>query len=257
MALGDSFTEGLMDDLGPDGRHRGWADLVAAELAARALADGAPGVEYANLAVRGRLIAEVVRDQVPQATAMGPDLVSMAVGINDALRRRFDLDAAATDLENGVRQLRGAGTDVLVFAFGDPSRRSRVMGAVRERIRAYNTAVAAISDHHGCYRVDYWDVAALDDDVYWDADRLHLSPRGHQLAALSALEALGLVDDGWRTPIPASPVPPVHRRLAAHGRWTTGHLLPWAYRRARGVSSGNGITPKYPDWVRVPAGPGA
>ena len=31
VALGDSFTEGL-DDLRPDGRHRGWADLVAADL---------------------------------------------------------------------------------------------------------------------------------------------------------------------------------------------------------------------------------
>jgi lysophospholipase L1-like esterase len=35
VALGDSFTEGL-DDPGPDGMYRGWADLVAARLAAEA-----------------------------------------------------------------------------------------------------------------------------------------------------------------------------------------------------------------------------
>jgi lysophospholipase L1-like esterase len=36
VALGDSFTEGL-DDLGPDGAYRGWADRLA-----EALAVGAP-----------------------------------------------------------------------------------------------------------------------------------------------------------------------------------------------------------------------
>ena len=34
VAVGDSFTEGL-DDRRPDGGYRGWADLVAAELATR------------------------------------------------------------------------------------------------------------------------------------------------------------------------------------------------------------------------------
>ncbi len=34
VAVGDSFTEG-MSDLLPDGSYRGWADLLAARLAAR------------------------------------------------------------------------------------------------------------------------------------------------------------------------------------------------------------------------------
>ena len=52
VALGDSFTEGLMDEMGPDGRHVGWADRVALSLADRAVADGADSFDYANLAVR-------------------------------------------------------------------------------------------------------------------------------------------------------------------------------------------------------------
>ena len=55
VALGDSFTEGLEDDLGPDGRHLGWADRVAA-----ALATHEGGLRYANLAVRGKVLDEVV-----------------------------------------------------------------------------------------------------------------------------------------------------------------------------------------------------
>ena len=49
VAVGDSFTEG-MNDITPDGRMRGWADLVAQRLAAQQ-----DDFRYANLAIRGRL----------------------------------------------------------------------------------------------------------------------------------------------------------------------------------------------------------
>ncbi|MDI1288581.1 MAG: SGNH/GDSL hydrolase family protein, partial [bacterium] len=161
-ALGDSFTEGLGDSERPDGRHRGWADLVATQLATRARADGDDGIEYANLAIRGRLTRQVIAEQVPAAVDLRPDLTSLAVGVNDTLRRRFDLNASATALESGVRRLRESGSDVLVFSFGDPGRRSTVMGSVRDRIRAYNSAVEAIADLYDCYLVRYWDVAVFD-----------------------------------------------------------------------------------------------
>lgn len=39
VAVGDSFTEGMSDRL-PDGSYRGWADLLAARMAARSPASG-------------------------------------------------------------------------------------------------------------------------------------------------------------------------------------------------------------------------
>jgi lysophospholipase L1-like esterase len=253
-ALGDSFTEGLMDETDQAGRHIGWADRVAVELAGRARDRGEDGISYANLAVRGRLVRQVVDQQVPAAVALGPDLASIAVGVNDTLRAHFDLNAVATALENGVRDLRRSGSDVLVFAFGDPSRRSLAMAPVRERIRAYNSAVEAIATHYGCYRVTFWEVAAYDDDGLWDADRLHLSPAGHRLAALTALEALGLGDASWRTPAVPGPRRPLHRKAGEHARWTTGHLAPWILRRLRGESSGDEVAPKHPAWVHLRGG---
>jgi lysophospholipase L1-like esterase len=250
VALGDSFTEGLMDEVGPDGRHRGWADRVADALAARSSAGSADGFEYANLAVRGRLVRQVIDEQVPAAIALGPDLASIAVGVNDTLRPRFDVDPLATALENGVRRLRGSGSDVLLFAFGDPARRSRAMAPVRERIRAYNSAVHAIAEHYDCYLVTFWEVAAYDDDRLWDEDRLHLSPAGHRLAAQTALEALGLGDPLWRTPEVPEPRLARTAQAASHLRWTTGHLAPWVARRVRGESSGDEVRPKHPSWVR-------
>lgn len=238
VALGDSFTEGLMDVQGPDGRHRGWADRVACALWRRN-----PDLLYANLAVRGRLLPHVVADQVPQAIALKPDLVSLAAGVNDSLRRSYDLHASMTALENAVVDLRRTGADVVLCAFGDPSRRSLIMGSVSHRIRAANAATRAIAQRHGCRVVDFWGTAAFDGDGMWDSDRLHLSPEGHALAARAALETLGLGDDSWRTPSPVEHAG-LATRAAGHLRWSARHLAPWALRRARGRSSGDLITPK-------------
>jgi len=167
------------------------------------------------------------------------------------------VDPLATALENAVRDLRSTGSDVLVFAFGDPSRRSLTMSRIRGRIAAYNSAVEAIAQQYGCYRVSFWEVAAFDDDRFWDEDRLHLSPAGHELAAVCALSALGLADDGWRTPVVPSARPSVVARAAGHARWTGRHLAPWVVRRLRGESSGDTIVAKHPAWVTVPADGGA
>ena len=71
VALADSFSEGVGDPW-PDGRTcRGWADRLAEILAAQT-----PGLRYANLAIRGKTLAEVLGDQVPAAVAMRPDLVT-------------------------------------------------------------------------------------------------------------------------------------------------------------------------------------
>lgn len=246
-ALGDSFTEGLMDVTGSDSRHVGWADRVASTLAR-----SSPGLQYANLAVRGKLIAQVVEEQVPVACDLQPDLVTLAAGINDALRRTYDVHTSATHLENAVRMLRGAGADVVLFAFGDPSRRSGVMGSVADRIATANAATKAIAGRYGCRVVDFWGCAVFDDDEYWDEDRLHLSPAGHALAARAALATLGLADDSWRTPGPSPDPPGPWVRAGGHATWAGKHFGPWLGRRLRGRSSGDGVLPKRPTWGPPP-----
>src|ERR1700691_744213 len=89
VAIGDSFTEGL-NDAAPGGGFRGWADRLAVLLAA-----GYPGFRYANLAVRGKLLREIVAEQVPAAAALAPGLVSLGGGGNDILRPGVDADNLA------------------------------------------------------------------------------------------------------------------------------------------------------------------
>src|SRR6201992_4443800 len=88
VAIGDSFTEGL-NDVAPGGGFRGWADRLAGLLAAEY-----PGLRYANLAVRGRLLRQVVAGQVPAAAAMAPGLVALGGGGNELLRPRGAPDTA-------------------------------------------------------------------------------------------------------------------------------------------------------------------
>src|SRR4030095_9460152 len=114
VAMGDSFTEG-MDDPYPDGRYRGWADLVAARLAV----DAGPGFGYANLAVRGRLLEQVIDEQFDPTLAMGPDLVSFAAGGNDVLRRKIDPAGLVAKIDRVIGRLRTTGADVILFRFAD------------------------------------------------------------------------------------------------------------------------------------------
>ncbi len=67
VALGDSFTEGVWDkDLRRPNDCRGWADLVAEELARHD-----PRTTYANLALRGRRLGQIVDEQLE--TGAGPE----------------------------------------------------------------------------------------------------------------------------------------------------------------------------------------
>ena len=81
VVCGDSYSEGMSDEK-IDGQYRGWADRVADGLAKKS-----PTFTYANLAVRGKLLQQVIDDQLAIAISYvtGPDtLVSFHAGANDA-----------------------------------------------------------------------------------------------------------------------------------------------------------------------------
>lgn len=245
VALGDSFTEGL-DDPRPDGSYRGWADRTAEGLASRST-----GLRYANLAVRGRLLGDIAAEQVPAALALGPDLVSLAGGVNDLLRPRCDVDALAVTFDAAVRALREGGADVLVFVGVDPSRRSRLLRRILPRVLALNAAVERTAARYDCRVADLWHERLFDDPRLWSTDRLHLSAEGHDRVAGAVLEALGCGDGSWREPPPRQPRPSWAAARAADARWVGTHLGPWVGRRLRGRSSGDGVGPKRPELAPV------
>jgi lysophospholipase L1-like esterase len=173
VAIGDSFTEGL-NDPAPGGGFRGWADLVAGALSAQR--PGTLTFRYANLAIRGKLVGQVVAEQVPRAVELAPDLVSLAAGGNDILRGT-DVDELAASFEPAVATLQAAGSRVLIFTGFDP-RMFPVIRLLRGRIAAYNMHLRGIADEHGCDLVDLWSMRALKDARAWSPDRLHLTTEG-------------------------------------------------------------------------------
>src|SRR5215475_13147219 len=254
VALGDSFTEGLDDPRADQAGYLGWADRFAQMLAAEQ-----PGLRYANLAVRGKLLGQVATEQVPQAITMAPDLVSIAAGGNDLLRFRADPDALAQTFDDAVRTLLMAGCRVLIFTGFDP--RFPVLRLLRGKVAAYNMHLRAIADRHRCHLVDLWSMKVLCDPRAWSADRLHLTPDAHRRVALRVCEVLGVPATGdWREPWPASEgIASSQARawLAARWmdvRWARVHAAPWVARRVRGVSSGDGVSPKRPDLLPLGGG---
>lgn len=242
-AVGDSFTEGVGDP-GPDGTLVGWADRLAVLLSdQRAEHD----FRYANLAVRGRLLDQIVAEQVPRVKRLGPELVTFCAGGNDILRPGTDPDDVAERYERAVADLSAAVGTVLVCT-GFDTRGVPLLRHLRGKIATYTAHVRAIADRHGCPVLDLWSLRSVQDRRAWSDDRLHLSPDGHTRVALRAAQVLGL-------PVPADPDqpwPPSAQRPAAEVRrdnlhWAREYLVPWIGRRLRGESSGDHVEPKRPN----------
>ncbi|MFD7533879.1 SGNH/GDSL hydrolase family protein [Streptomyces sp. NBC_01005] len=254
-AIGDSFTEGVGDP-GPDGTFVGWADRFAVLLADQLPdLDAATGTEgsadgnfrYANLAVRGRLLDQIVEEQVPRAKELAPDLVSFCAGGNDIIRPGTDPDDVAERFERAVAELTGAVGTVMVTT-GFDTRGIPVLRHLRGKIATYTAHVRAIADRYDCPVLDLWSLRSVQDRRAWDDDRLHLSPEGHTRVALRAAQVLGI-------DVPADPDqewPPQAQRGTLEVRrddihWAREYLVPWIGRRLRGESSGDHVEAKRPD----------
>lgn len=247
VALGDSFTEGLEDEIGPAGRHLGWADRVAAGLART---EGS--LRYANLAVRGRLLDQVIAVQLPAALELAPDLVSFHAGPNDVLRPRADLPGLLVRYDAAVGRLAAAGIRTILFTVVERTGTGRTANRLAGRFNAFNLGVRATAERHGAVLVDLASVPVLSDRRLWHEDRLHLAPEGHARVAAAVLEALGVErSDWWRSELPGSARASRATALAADVRWIRVHLLPWVGRRIRRVSSGDRVTAKHVELVEI------
>ncbi|MFD6974313.1 SGNH/GDSL hydrolase family protein [Streptomyces sp. NPDC059949] len=240
VAVGDSFTEG-MSDLLPDGSYRGWADLLAARLAARE-----PGFRYANLAVRGKLIAQIAEDQAPVAAAMGADVVTLVGGLNDTLRPKVDMGRVRDHLESAVELLAPSCKRLVLMR--SPGRNGPVMERFRPRMEELFVTIGELADRHGALVVDLYGAPALSDPRMWDVDRLHLTAEGHRRVAEAVWQALGLpAEQDWRTALPDTAPPGWTVRRTQDLSFARQHLIPWIGRRLTGRSSGDGRPAKRPE----------
>ena len=241
VAIGDSFTEGIGDpEPQSPGGHRGWADRVAEVLAAQT-----HEFAYANLAIRGRLLQQILDEQVDAALALRPDLISISAGGNDIIRPGTDPDDVAARLDSGVERLRSDGATVVMFN-GPDIGGTPVLGRMRGKVAIYNENLHTVAKRHDAIVADMWALRELTDPRMWAPDRLHFSAIGHQTIARMVLDSLNVEHD--LEPFEAEPLPRQRWREARleDVAWAREYFAPWILRRIRHRSSGDGVEPKRP-----------
>lgn len=249
VAIGDSFTEGVGDDL-PNGTQRGWADFVALGLAhataSGATSDGHDGpFGYANLAIRGRLLGPIIDEQLDTAIALKPDLLSLNGGGNDIMRPKVSVESVANQLAEAAEKAMARGIHVLLLSGANPTkhiplgariemRGEQLAAAVRERVPTSDLVTF----------VDNWADAELTELRFWAVDKLHLNALGHRRVAENVLTALGVPVPNWNEEQLDV------RRPGTIAYWR-GYVLPWIGRRLTGRSSGDGREAKRPTLMPV------
>jgi lysophospholipase L1-like esterase len=243
VAIGDSFTEGIGDPeaLSPGG-HRGWADRVAEVLSSQT-----EDLAYANLAVRGRLLQQIIDEQVEAALELRPDLITISAGGNDIIRPNTDPDDVASRLETAVERLRSENATVVLFN-GPDIGMTPVLGRMRGKVAIYNENLRAVAVRQDAIVADMWALTDLRDPRMWAPDRLHFSPTGHHTVARMVLASLGVDND--LEPFAPEPLPPINWRKARVDDigWAREYLVPWVVRRIRHQSSGDNVTAKRPGY---------
>ncbi len=241
VALGDSFTEGVGDELS-DGTVRGWADLLAHGLAATS----GGVISYANFAIRGKLLGPIIEQQLDPALQLEPTLVTFNGGGNDMLRPSADLPALTATMRRLADRLAATGARVVLLSGGNPTARLPMRAKIQARGDLLNDAVRALAAEYSMTFVDNWNDRELSQPQYWAQDRIHLNGVGHHRVAANVLAAIDRsIPDTWTVTAPAPSRPP---SLAENAVFFRHHVGPWITRRLTGRSSGDGREPKYAQW---------
>jgi lysophospholipase L1-like esterase len=238
------MTEGMSDEV-IDGKYRGWADRVADELA-KSNSD----FTYMNLAIRGKLLKQVVEDQIPQAVKYiegKQTLVSFHAGANDVLRPNYRAEHSLPLYEKGVKQLIDAGATVIIFTVIDKVEgKGKTATVWHQRFSNFNENVRKVAAKYPVILFEAKKAEFLNDRRFLAFDRLHMNSEGHRRLANAVLEGLGYnFDPNWKVPLPLVKKKNKAVMFLENIAWITIFFIPWIWRRIRGKSSGDGRIGKY------------
>ncbi len=195
LALGDSYTIG--EGVSPG---ECWPFVLARLLEARGSKLEAPDV----IATTGWTTDELMTalkavKAVKAVTAVGYDLVTLLIGVNDQYRRR-SLDEYRAGLKpliqyaiDQTEALRSGRSGVIVISLPDwgrtPFAEGRDRSAVAREISSFNAVAAEEATGAGCVWADIRDVqdGDGDPDVLLTADRLHPSALAYEAWARKLL----------------------------------------------------------------------
>lgn len=242
------MTEGMSDHQ-VDGVYRGWADRVA-----DVMAENWPDFRYANLAIRGKVVKQVLDEQIPVAAGMvngSSTLISFHAGANDVIRPKYDAAKTIATYNAAVDRLNMTGATLMLFCvLEDSGATTRAAQVWKERFSVFNENVRKKAAEVGAILFDPNNDDFWRDPRFISDDRLHLNAEGHRRVAQAVLARLELPHDpDWREMLP--PMEPVTtaEKISINMKWFVSFAIPWMVRRLRGRSSGDGRSAKYPDLV--------
>ena len=233
-AIGDSTTFGIGDPV--PGGWRGWSRLLALALAT------SYDVSFCNVARSGGTSVTALDEQLPEALAHRPELVSFVVGVNDVLRSTWDPEQVRHHLMVTAGKLTAEGALLLTVRYHD---HSRLLGLpafmtqrLQRRLAELNEVWDDVHDVYGGPRVDLARLDGVDgradvmDQAYWCRDRMHPNELGHRMMARACAAELASYGFEFRpTSLDLSGgIAPSWRRDLA---WMLAETAPWVTRRAK------------------------
>ena len=248
VALGDSLTEGLGDfDFEVSRFGCGWADRLA-ELFARVAYESGENFDYANLALRGSSLYEILTAQLEDALKLKPDLVTIFAGSNDFLRAAKHHPDMRALFRGAIIRLHEAGAHVVLVNTVNPVHLG-IFKHLSHKAQAMSSLINEVAAEHGVPVLDLFEMREFDHLQMWCDDMVHFSGHGHIRIANKAAEMLGL-DQGFdEVSIEEMERPDRSPRAVLH--WVTTHVIPFLIRRLTGRSSGDGLEPKHDSYVTL------
>lgn len=174
VAIGDSFTEGIGDEV--EGiALKSWVDHFVQ------LCEN--DIEYANFAKRGLVTKEIRSQQLEKALTFKPDLVSLIAGANDVLKGRWNHNAYKNDMEFMINTLSKTGADIMIANLPDFTVRlpfaSEKKQIIKEQLLEANDVICSLSREYKLHHVDFWSHPLVNDNTLWSKDLIHPSSKGY------------------------------------------------------------------------------
>lgn len=174
VAIGDSFTEGIGDEV--EGiALKSWVDHFVQ------LCEN--DIEYANFAKRGLVTKEICSQQLEKALTFKPDLVSLIAGANDVLKGRWNHNAYKNDMEFMINTLSKTGADIMIANLPDFTVRlpfaSEKKQIIKEQLLEANDVICSLSREYKLHHVDFWSHPLVNDNTLWSKDLIHPNSKGY------------------------------------------------------------------------------
>jgi len=241
VAIGDSLSEGLGDfTFHQTRRYNGWTDRLAGLLAFQA-ADENRNFEFANLALRGSKIKNIMGSQLDSALKLNADLVTVMAGSNDLTASPEKLPDLRAVYREGVQKLLDTGSDVIIANTINPLHLN-VFKPLRYRAQRMSELITDLGQELNVQVLDLYGIESFKDLCYWADDMVHFSGHGHVKVANEAARILDL-KYRFREAEQHERLTPA-RGLMETIQWVRKDVIPFTQRKFKGVTSGDGMQPK-------------